>query len=88
MPEATVNPDLRLSTEEGNGDFERKEQILGRIKYDWRYYLNDVEFEELSEPVAIALAKTRFNSLASAPDLDAALIAFKLSVMHVRISRV
>lgn len=80
------NPNLSLSTEFGAADFERKEQILGHIKFDWRDWLNDIEFETLSNPVAVALAVTRFNTVSASGDINAALIALKLSVMHARVS--
>lgn len=82
------NPYLSLSPEEGAADFERKEQVLGHIKFDWRDWLNNVEYETLSELAAIPLAVSRFNTVAAAPDIDAALIALKLSVMRARVSHV
>lgn len=82
------NPNLSLSPEEGAADFERKEQILNHIKFDWRDWLNNVEYETLAESVAIPLAVSRFNTVAAAPDIDAALIALKLSVMRARVSHV
>ena len=80
------NPNLSLSPEEGAADFERKEQILNHIKFDWRDWLNDIEYKTLANPAAVALALSRFNTIAAAPDLDAALINFKLTVMHARVS--
>lgn len=82
------NPNLSLSPEEGAADFERKEQILGHIIFDWRDWLNNVEYETLTESVAIPLSVSRFNTVAVAPDIDAALIELKLSVMRARVSHV
>lgn len=87
MFENTVNPDLRLSTEIGAMDADRKEQILGHIIFDYRDWLNDIEFDHMEEQSAVLLAISRFNQVASAIDLDAALIAMKLTVMHARVSR-
>jgi hypothetical protein len=86
MSEDTVNPRLRLSSEEGHEDFNREEQINGHTAYDWRDWLNHVEFETLTDVAGMALAKERFDEIQAAPDIPAALIAFKLSVMLVRVS--
>lgn len=83
----SVNPDLALSTEFGAGDFERKEQVFGRAKFDWRDWLNDVELETMLNPAQITLAVSRFNTVSAALDKDAALINLKLTVMHASVSR-
>ena len=77
---------LTLSPEEGAADFERKEQVIGHMKFDWRDWLNDIEYKTLTEIAGITLAVSRFNTVVAAPDIDAALIALKLSVMHARVS--
>jgi len=86
MSENTVNPNLRLSSEVGYEDKNREDQIYGRDAYDWRDWLNHLEYEQLSEPEGVALAKSRFNTIAAAGDVMAALIEFKLTVMKARVS--
>jgi len=80
------NPNLRLSAEVGREDKSRGEQVLGHIPFDWRDWLNHTELRDTVEVTAIALAKSRFDTMRVAPDLMAALIAFKLSVMEARVS--
>jgi hypothetical protein len=86
MSENTVNRSLRLSSEVGYEDKNREDQIYGRDAYDWRDWLNHLEFESLSDVEGMALAKSRFNDIAAAADVMAALIEFKLTVMKVRVS--
>jgi len=86
MSENTVNPNLRLSEEEGYEDFNREEQCLGHTAYDWRDWLNFIELKTLSDVAGMALAKSRFDTIKSAPDLHAAIINFKLTVMLVRVT--
>lgn len=86
MSEATVNRNLRLSSETGYEDKNREDQIRGRDAYDWRDWLNHIEYKTLSEADGVALAKSRFNTIAAAVNIPAALIAFKLSVMLARVS--
>jgi hypothetical protein len=86
MSENTVNRSLRLSSEVGYEDKNREDQIYGRDAYDWRDWLNHLEFEALSDVDGMALAKARFDEIAAAEDVMAALIEFKLTVMKVRVS--
>ena len=86
MPENTVNPRLALSPEVGYEDENRADQIRGIVPFDWRDWLNHSELRDMPETAAIPLAVSRFSAIAAAGDLYAALIAFKLSVMEVRVS--
>lgn len=82
----SVNPNLRLSREEGHEDYNRGQQVLGVLPFDWRDWLNHEEFMEMAEPAAVALAYSRFAAMRLEEDLDSALIAFKMSVMQARVS--
>lgn len=86
MSENTVNPNLRLSSEVGYEDQNRADQIYGNEAYDWRDWLNHIEYKTLSDQAGVELAKERFDEIAASEDVMAALIEFKLTVMKVRVS--
>lgn len=82
----TVNPDLRLSREFGNGDFNRRLQVYGDAMFDWRDWVDNVEYEEFNELITIPLAKSRYDAVLAADDKESALIAFKLTVLEARVT--
>lgn len=80
------NPDLRLSREFGNGDFSRRLQVYGDAMFDWRDWVDNVEYEDFSELVTIPLAKARYDAVMASPDKESALINFKLTVLEARVT--
>ena len=86
MPENTVNPNLRLSSEKGYEDADRADQVRGNTAYDWRDWLNHIEYKTLSDVDGMTLAKSRFDNIKVQPDIEVALITFKLTVMKARVS--
>lgn len=82
----STNPDLRLSREFGNGDFNRQLQVYGDAMFDWRDWVDNVEYEDFSETVTIPLAKERYDTVMASADKEAALINFKLTVLEARVT--
>lgn len=81
-----VNPNLRLSRCAGNGDFQRRQQVYGVDMFDWRDWVDNVEYEDFSELVTIPLAKGRFDAVVASSDKEQALIEFKLTVLEASVT--
>lgn len=81
-----VNPNLRLSRCTGNGDFQRRQQVFGVEMFDWRDWVDNVEYEDFSETVTIPLAKARYDAVLASADKESALINFKLTVLEARVT--
>lgn len=86
MSRCSNNSDLALSREFGNGDFNRQQQVYGDAMFDWRDWVDNVEYEEFNELVTIPLAKERYDTVMAAADKEAALIAFKLTFLEARVT--
>lgn len=86
MSQCSNNPDLALSTEFGNGDFNRQLQVYGDAMFDWRDWVDNVEYEDFSELVTIPLAKARYDAVLASADKESALINFKLTVLEARVA--
>lgn len=82
----SANPDLRLSREFGNGDFQRRQQVYHNAMFDWRDWVDNIEYEDFDELVTIPLAKSRYDVVMAADDKEAALIAFKITVLEARVT--
>lgn len=81
-----TNPRLSLSREFGNGDFNRQLQVYGEAMFDWRDWVDNIEYEDFVETVTIPLAKERYDTVMAAADKEAALISFKLTVLEARVT--
>lgn len=83
---SSTNPNLALSTEFGNGDFNRQLQVYGDAMFDWRDWVDNIEYEDFNELVTIPLAKARYDAVLAADDKESALINFKLTVLEARVT--
>lgn len=86
MSQCSNNRDLALSREFGNGDFNRRLQVYGDAMFDWRDWVDNVEYEDFSELVTIPLAKERYDAVMASADKESALINFKLTVLEARVT--
>ena len=86
MSRCPNNSDLALSREFGNGDFQRRQQAYGNYMFDWRDWVDNVEYEDFSELVTLPLARERFEKVLNSADKESALIEFKLTVLEASVT--